>query len=393
MARLSRARRQKLTRAAVLGAARAEFAVHGFIGANVDRIAARAELTRGAVYANFPTKRALYLAVLLDLESEEETAPMESGVDLADAVEAFARVWLERLPLVSDAPADARLRLRSLSGVFSTAHPPTPASLGDDGSAASPAAGAGFDAGGGAAATSSDQPDAAASERAALAGVARLEGLMLALALESRTPGRRLVRLADVTRALLDGVCHLAEIAPGVGDPFDVVRACRHLASLDLGDVWDPPHLPFVAPAERVQHVWDPPARLVDLVGGGAFDLGREDGLVVVLGTGRLGAAEEAVRSGGPVTLAVVTARPAELGRLVRLRVTDLAHCLRRVVPGDSWAPLRIVVDDAAAVADGLGFPADDQTEAAVRVRGRHIVARAKGGGAALAVANVRDDE
>lgn len=386
--RLSRAQQQELTRAAVLASARAEFAAYGFAGASVDRIAARAELTRGAVYANFATKRALYLAVLLDLEDEEETAPMENGLDLADAVEAFARVWLERLPLTSDAPADARLRLRSLSGVFATASRDDGASApshGDHHAARSDASSAQPGA-------SSAQLDAAAVERGALAGVARLEGLMLALALESRMPGRRLVRLAEVVRTLLDGACHLAEVAPGVGDPFDVVRACRHLASLEWGDVWDPPHLPFVAAAERDVHVWDPPDRVVDLAGGGAVDLRRGDGLVVVLGTGRLGAAEEAVRSGEPVTLAVVTGRPAELGRLVRLRVTDLAHCLRRVVPDGGWAPFRLVVDDAAAIADALGIAADDQTEAAVRVRGRHIVARAKGRGAALAVANTKDE-
>ncbi|MFD0566011.1 TetR/AcrR family transcriptional regulator [Kitasatospora saccharophila] len=66
MARLTRAQHQERTRAAVLVAARQEFAEHGYTEAKVDRIAERAELTRGAVYSNFTGKRALYLAVLVD---------------------------------------------------------------------------------------------------------------------------------------------------------------------------------------------------------------------------------------------------------------------------------------------------------------------------------------
>jgi AcrR family transcriptional regulator len=67
MVRLTRAQQQERTRAAVLAAARQEFTEHGYVDAKVDRIAERAELTRGAVYSNFPSKRALYLAVLFDL--------------------------------------------------------------------------------------------------------------------------------------------------------------------------------------------------------------------------------------------------------------------------------------------------------------------------------------
>ncbi|HET7518299.1 MAG TPA: TetR family transcriptional regulator, partial [Actinomycetes bacterium] len=67
MARLTRAQQQARTRAAVLAASRQEFGEHGYAEAKVDRIAERAELTRGAVYSNFPSKRAVYLAVLADL--------------------------------------------------------------------------------------------------------------------------------------------------------------------------------------------------------------------------------------------------------------------------------------------------------------------------------------
>jgi hypothetical protein len=53
--------------------------------------------------------------------------------------------------------------------------------------------------------------------------------------------------LLEQARALAGGACrhggaqrrrsgHLAETAPGFGDPFDVARACEHVAGIDLAD-------------------------------------------------------------------------------------------------------------------------------------------------------------
>src|SRR5919108_5298515 len=109
MVRLTRAQQQERTRAAVLAAARQEFAERGYAEAKVDRIAERAELTRGAVYSNFPSKRALYLAVLVDSIEHTDAAPAPSSPGLAEAMSAFARIWLERLPLTGDTPAGGRL--------------------------------------------------------------------------------------------------------------------------------------------------------------------------------------------------------------------------------------------------------------------------------------------
>jgi AcrR family transcriptional regulator len=224
MARLTRAEQQERTRAAVLAAARKEFAEHGYADAKVDRIAERAELTRGAVYSNFPSKRALYLAVLVGMVEVEPSAgggapapaPARSA---AAALEALARVWLERLPLTVDTPAGGRLRLRSLAGVLD------------------------------------DEP-----ARTALAQVTRLEALLLALPLEAHLPRRagpaRRVRLAELVLTLLHGAGQLAEAAPGFGDPFDVAHACEQLAGIDLDDTWDPPHLPYVSPARPGQDPW-----------------------------------------------------------------------------------------------------------------------------------------
>jgi hypothetical protein len=115
------------------------------------------------------------------------------------------------------------------------------------------------------------------------------------------------------------------------------------------------------------------------------------DGVLAVLGTGRLEAAEEAVRAARPgdqVTVAVVTSDPAELGRLVRLRISDLAGCLRRVFAPDDWPRLHLVLDDRGLLASAVGLPdPHDATEAAVRLRDGRIVARVEGRGAAHAAA------
>ena len=55
---------QQHNRARVLAAARAEFIERGFRDTKIDAITERADLTRGEVYSNFPSKRALYFVVL-----------------------------------------------------------------------------------------------------------------------------------------------------------------------------------------------------------------------------------------------------------------------------------------------------------------------------------------
>ncbi|WP_280316641.1 helix-turn-helix domain-containing protein [Nocardia wallacei] len=66
MTHVTRIEHRDRTRARVLTAARAEFLRHGYTHTSIDAVAARAELTRGTVYAHFPSKPALYLGVLTD---------------------------------------------------------------------------------------------------------------------------------------------------------------------------------------------------------------------------------------------------------------------------------------------------------------------------------------
>ncbi|MGH3318920.1 MAG: TetR/AcrR family transcriptional regulator [Streptosporangiaceae bacterium] len=355
MVRLTRAQQQGRTRAAVLAAAGEEFTEQGYVEARVDRIAERAELTRGAVYSNFPSKRALYLAVLVDMVERAaiaEIAPA-SPASTGEALGAFARVWLERLPLADDTPAGGHLQLRSLSGVLD------------------------------------DEP-----VRTALTQVIRLEALLLALVLESHRPlpteRARRVRLAELVLTLLNGSGGFAETAPGFGDPFDVARACEHLAGIDFTDIWNPPHLPYVSAAQPSDDAWTPPTELPDQLTGRRVDLGG-DGVIAVLGTHRLAATEEAVRAARPgeqVTVIVVTSDPAEIGRLIRLRVDDLTGCLRRVFGVDAWPLLRLLLDYRGKVVSAIGLPdTGDATESAVRIENGRIVARAEGRGAAYAAA------
>lgn len=77
--------RRARTRRRLLDAARRAFAVRGYDSASLDSIAAEASLSKGAVYAHFPTKQDLYLAVveevLADARSRVESvsAQLESG--------------------------------------------------------------------------------------------------------------------------------------------------------------------------------------------------------------------------------------------------------------------------------------------------------------------------
>ncbi|HEV7651847.1 MAG TPA: helix-turn-helix domain-containing protein [Actinophytocola sp.] len=337
MSRLSRVETQERNRARVLAAARDEFAERGFRDAKIDSIAERAELTRGAVYSNFPGKRALYFAVLA---GEQWPAPEHPtlGHSPAAALGALARAWVARLDGVRlGADLFGELRADDVRGPFTQ--------------------------------------------------LLALDALLLGLALERLRPperGARLVRLATTALTMLHGARQLAATAPGFVEAFDVVGACERLAGLELNDFWAPPR--HIAPARPADEPWAPPSTM-DLVTGEAGE--PADGVVAVLGLHRLAVAEEAARaSAGVVTIAVVTGAPAELDPLARLVVGELTGCLRQSFPRSAWPAVRVVCDPGGALAAAAGVPAvSDATESAVRVVDGRIVSRADGTGACHAVA------
>jgi AcrR family transcriptional regulator len=335
----ARAEMQERNRAAVLAAARAEFVERGFRDAKVDVIAARAGLTRGAVYSNFPSKRALYFAVLAaDAVARERLGGIARTP--REALAAFAASWLGDLPLATDV------------GPSLLAAELLPVVLADE------------------------------RTRRPFAQLTGLTALLVGLALErllaERTFRPRMVRVAEAALTLLHGAGQLAAAAPGFVDEMVVVDACAELAEADFADRWAPPHLPYVAPARPVDQPF-----LGPLTG---------DGVLAVLGLHRLTALEEAVRAaprGVAVTAAVVTGEPAELGPLARLVLADADRHLGAAFPPGARPTVRIVLDEAGALAAAAGVTAvSDATEAAVRIRDGRIVARADGHGAPHAAAS-----
>lgn len=367
MARLSRVELQEANRARVLEAARQEFAERGFRDAKIDAIAERAGLTRGAVYSNFPGKRALYFAVLAAIPTPVVATP-SPGSSSREALGAFARAWTARLPMTED----DRLGLDVMQEIVADERIRRP-----------------------------------------YAQLTRVSALLLGLALERlegydhqartaeparQTPDRqarevgseRRVRVAEAVLTQLHGADQLSASAPGFVEPFDVVRVCEHLASVDLSDSWpDPPWAPFVPLAEPVSLPWTP-APAYDLVRGKPAQLSA-DGVVAVLGLHRLEAIEEAVRGlppGASVTALLVTGDPGELVPLAHLALGEVLGCLRQAFPLSAWPRVQLVIDSTGALAASAGVSAvSDGTEAAVRIAGGRIVARAEGRGACYSTA------
>ncbi|MET7418801.1 TetR/AcrR family transcriptional regulator [Dactylosporangium sp. NPDC005555] len=327
MARLTRAETQVRNRAAVLAAARAEFAERGFRDAKIDAIAERAELTRGAVYSNFPGKRALYLAVLTDdVPAVPATATTTTP---REALGALARAWIARLPLATDDAAP--LATDFMAEVV-----------------------------------------ADPSTRAAFAQLKQLDAIVLGLTLERLGhDDHRQVRLAELALTVLHGASQLAAAAPGFGEPFNVVRAVEQLP--DIVDTRIPPQVTTVAQA--TDEPWAQPSTL-DLLHGVRAEA-PPDGIVAILGLHRLTAIEHALRGGLPVTATLVTDTPDELLPLVRLSLAELRHDLSHAAPPAAWPDLRISCDPE---------PAPDTTEIALRLAGGRIVARASGWGACAAI-------
>ncbi|TWP48660.1 TetR/AcrR family transcriptional regulator [Lentzea tibetensis] len=331
MVRLTRAETQERNRARVLAAARDEFTERGFRDAKIDAIAERAELTRGAVYSNFPGKRALYFAVLAAVA--EEMPRGTPGRTPREALGAFARAWVARLPLATD---PAVLGADLLAEIMSDELTRTP-----------------------------------------FAQLTKLNALLLGLALEDLRPGAPMVRVAETALTVLHGASQLAAAAPGFVEPFDVVRACEELADLEFDE--RPPVPPMGPPVRPVDEPWAPPPSVDLLDDAGPFT----DGVITVLGLHRASAVEDAVRTGEDVTLVLVSAAPGELMPLARLAIAEMRGYLRQSV---AWSPrLRIVCDPAFAAAAGVPS-VSDATETAVRVRDGRIVARSDGWGACQSI-------
>jgi AcrR family transcriptional regulator len=90
VARISRAERKAQTRRALLDAGRELFVREGFHAATLDRVAAEAGFTKGAVYASFPTKADLFLAIFEE-RVEARVARFEEAARRAKGYTALRR--------------------------------------------------------------------------------------------------------------------------------------------------------------------------------------------------------------------------------------------------------------------------------------------------------------
>ncbi|WP_430335998.1 TetR/AcrR family transcriptional regulator [Rhodococcus sp. ACT016] len=353
--RLTRVQQQELNRSRVLTAARAEFSERGFRRATVADIAVRADLTRGAVYSNFPGKRALYLAVLAE-EAESAGEVVHAHADTpSGALGVFASTWVERLPRTNNYEYQGSVQLTSpMLGVDLI-------------------------------------PEILTEEhfQRPFAQLVKLDAVLLGFALERmhqhpHLPGAS-VRMAGVAESVLTvlyGASQLSFVAPDFVDPAKVIATCRHITSIAIDDRWTRPDAAEVA-VETVHEEWSCP-RATDVVRGKPVTI--DDGTVAVVGMNRLDHIEHLARTApndAPVTAVLVTADAAELAPLARLALADLCRSLRQAFPSPTWPHLQVIVDPDADIAAACGVTnVDDDTEAAVSISDGHIRARSIGPGA-----------
>ena len=92
--RVVRAQSQAETRGRLLDAARNVLAAEGYAGASIDRIAAAAGYTKGAFYANFPSKEAVFVELFEQHKQREQEAFrgfLASDGDLLSVLDAIGR--------------------------------------------------------------------------------------------------------------------------------------------------------------------------------------------------------------------------------------------------------------------------------------------------------------
>jgi AcrR family transcriptional regulator len=98
MARLSRAESQAQTRELLVQTARRLFVSDGFLGTSLEKVAAEAGYSKGAVYSNFASKFELGFAVIERIHDEQLArleAEIADGTTADELIEGFSR-WADR---------------------------------------------------------------------------------------------------------------------------------------------------------------------------------------------------------------------------------------------------------------------------------------------------------
>jgi AcrR family transcriptional regulator len=103
--RLTRAEAKARTRNEVLDAAEAVFRRRGYHGASLDKVAAEAGFTKGAVYSTFESKADLFLA-LLGRRVARRQAEIDAALAEADTAEQFVAESIQRFAVSVAAERD-----------------------------------------------------------------------------------------------------------------------------------------------------------------------------------------------------------------------------------------------------------------------------------------------
>jgi len=110
--RRSNEQRSRITREALVSAARQRFEADGYEAASLDAIVELADVTKGALYHHFATKRALYDAVIVDIQ-DELSAHVDTRAKKAEtAWDKFVEAWLAFIDVAPE-PGIQRLMLEA----------------------------------------------------------------------------------------------------------------------------------------------------------------------------------------------------------------------------------------------------------------------------------------
>ncbi|MBK5048901.1 TetR/AcrR family transcriptional regulator [Paraburkholderia domus] len=106
-------------RAAVIGAAIEEFLAAGFDATSMDRIAARASVSKRTVYNHFPSKEALFAAILRQLWESSDTGEAPAYSALHPLRTQLLQLLLKKLALLNDEAFLSLARVAIAAGIHS----------------------------------------------------------------------------------------------------------------------------------------------------------------------------------------------------------------------------------------------------------------------------------
>jgi TetR/AcrR family transcriptional regulator of autoinduction and epiphytic fitness len=106
-------------RAAVIGAAIEEFLAAGFDATSMDRIAARASVSKRTVYNHFPSKEALFAAILRQLWDSSGGAEAPAYSIFQPLREQLLQLLLKKLSLLNDEAFLSLARVAIAAGIHS----------------------------------------------------------------------------------------------------------------------------------------------------------------------------------------------------------------------------------------------------------------------------------